>query len=81
MGHYVNRASTASTVTFGGVGAVFPVIKLLPGVGVLLAVKRDHVAAVTVQSLAAGQAPGSAYCLTAAAADPEPGRFVPAVDA
>lgn len=46
-----------------------------------LAIEGDHVAAVPVQFLAAGHAPWPAHCLAAAAADPEPGRALPAVDA
>jgi hypothetical protein len=44
-------------------------------------VERAVVMAGRVQALAAGQAPGAAYRLVAVAADPEPGRVVPAVDA
>jgi hypothetical protein len=47
----------------------------------VLAIEWGHVAAVPVQPLAAGQAPWPAHRLTARAADPEPGRVLPAVDA
>lgn len=50
-------------------------------VGVLLTGEPDHVAVVPVQSLASGQAPGPAHRQPARAADPEPGRLLPAVDA
>jgi hypothetical protein len=46
-----------------------------------LAIERDRVAAVLVQLLATGHAPWPAHCLAAAAADPEPGWVLPAVDA
>lgn len=49
--------------------------------GMVLALERDHAAAVPVQSLAAGQAPGPVHRLAARAADPEAGRVLPAVDA
>jgi hypothetical protein len=50
-------------------------------VGVPLAGEADHVAAVAVQSLAAGQVPGPAHGLATRAADPEPRGPVQAVDA
>jgi hypothetical protein len=46
-----------------------------------LGAERDDVAEARVQFLAAGQAPRPVHDPAAAAADPEPGRVLPAVDA
>src|SRR6516162_1217775 len=48
---------------------------------IVLAIEGLDVVATRVQVLAAGQAPGAAHRLAGAAADPKPGRIVPAVDA
>jgi hypothetical protein len=53
----------------------------VPAVGLFLAVEWCDVIAAWVQVLAAGQAPWAAHGVAAGAADPEPGRVVPAVDA
>jgi AcrR family transcriptional regulator len=53
----------------------------LPRLPKVLKIERPDVMAGRVQVLAAGQAPGAAHRLVAVAADPEPGRVVPAADA
>ena len=52
-----------------------------PCSGIGLGIERFDVIAARIQVLAAGQAPWAAHRLAAMAADPEPGRVVPAVDA
>jgi hypothetical protein len=64
-----------------GYSRAWPLMATAARVRKVPAIERGHVAAVPVQPLAAGQAPWPAYRLIARAADPEPGRVLPAVDA
>jgi AcrR family transcriptional regulator len=71
---------TAAFELFVQLGAAAPPSRE-PRLPKVLKIERPDVMAGRVQVLAAGQAPGAAYRLVAVAADPEPGRVVPAVDA